>query len=217
MHRFQPAARTGPADVWWFLHDLTDPAVARAAELLSPAERDRADRMGGDPARRGFVVSRAGVRQLLAAYAACPPSAVPLRFDDRGKPFLPDGPHVNWSTSHDVTAVAFCSDRAVGVDVEQIRPLPDAPLLAHRWLGPEAAAALARERTPDGQARSFLSAWTAREAYAKATGEGLRDEPGGWAIDPSTWELHPFQGAGWLGAVVVGRERPGSGSATPSR
>jgi phosphopantetheine--protein transferase-like protein len=60
----------------------------------------------------------------------------------------------------------------VGVDVEQIRPLPDVHEIASRFFCPEEAAELI-SLPPDQRGQAFFLCWTRKEAYIKAIGDGL--------------------------------------------
>jgi 4'-phosphopantetheinyl transferase len=67
---------------------------------------------------------------------------------------------------------AIARDRELGIDLERIRPLPDAEKIAQRFFS-------AREHTmicslpTSKQHEAFFHCWTCKEAYLKATGDGL--------------------------------------------
>lgn len=69
--------------------------------------------------------------------------------------------------------VAVCAGRAVGVDVEAARPLPDARTIAERWFAPEERCVVAAGRDQEEVLRRFYACWTRKEAFAKALGFGL--------------------------------------------
>ncbi|WP_433527938.1 4'-phosphopantetheinyl transferase family protein [Micromonospora sp. CA-263727] len=94
---------------------------------------------------------------------------VALGREPGGRPYVVGTPGLHLTVSHcrDVVAVAVTEQGPVGIDVEQVRPLPAADL-ARRWFsGPEAEWVAAR---PD----DFLPLWTQKEAVGKALGIGLR-------------------------------------------
>ena len=66
----------------------------------------------------------------------------------------------------------FAVDHEVGVDIEQIRPVPDALELAREYFHPDEYEELSVAAF-EQQAQAFLSIWTMKEAYLKATGVGL--------------------------------------------
>ena len=100
-----------------------------------------------------------------------------------GKPFLKDLPHkhrcaFNMSHSEDVALIAMADVDAgeIGVDVEMLRPMPDAPSLARQNFSASECAELAATK-PDDQALAFLLGWTRKEACLKAIGSGLSTAP----------------------------------------
>ena len=139
------------------------PADVRAAHAcLSSAERSRAARLRFERHRRRFVVARARLRQLLAERLGVQPAAVEITCGNNGKPCLARG-RWRFSVSHcdDVALFAFSQASEIGVDVEAIRPIREADVIAAHFFSP-------REK-----ALGFLYCWTRKEALAKALGDGL--------------------------------------------
>ncbi|MDL2267814.1 4'-phosphopantetheinyl transferase superfamily protein [Desulfovibrio sp. OttesenSCG-928-G15] len=89
-----------------------------------------------------------------------------------GKPVCPES-GADFSISHSGVMVwaAFCRGAFVGIDVEEILPLPDLPGLAGQLHPKERDAILAQP--PDKRERDFYRCWTRKEALLKATGMGL--------------------------------------------
>jgi 4'-phosphopantetheinyl transferase len=205
---------------------LAPDEVRACASLLSDAERTRARRFAFARDTRRFVVGRARLRQLLAARSGGRPESVELVYGAHGKPALADtgsGRDLRFNLSHcdDVAVYAFSSGRDVGIDVEAVRPLQDADVLAARWFSRgenDAYQALAPHDRPLG----FFNCWTRKEAFVKALGEGLSHPldsfevslaPGAPAellrIDPDPldgrgWRMESFSPApGFVAAVAV--------------
>jgi 4'-phosphopantetheinyl transferase len=147
---------------------------------LSADERNRSARFRFDRDRRRFIVARGALRELLGRHLDTPAGELRFVYNPFGKPAL--GPEFggrlkfNLSHSADLALIAIATGREVGVDVEFLRP--DEP-------------------------ETFFEEWTKQEAYVKARGEGLRDEP----IEFSdNWSFSTFQPAsGYIGTVVVPR------------
>lgn len=100
-----------------------------------------------------------------------------LAHDDLGAPLLLlDGAAFSWSissSSRENIALFGLSRERIGVDVEISSALEPAWNVLHE----EERAALAA--LPDkARSHEFLRLWTAKEAYLKALGLGLRREPG---------------------------------------
>jgi 4'-phosphopantetheinyl transferase len=158
--------------VWYAV--LDGPAETRdATSLLSDDERERAARFHFERDRRRFVAGRTTLRRLLAAYTGTAAADLVFRASEGGKPELACHPTLqfNVSHSHELLACAVSAFR-VGIDVEHLRPLPNALDLASRFFSMAEVEALRRE---DGRTleRRFFTCWTRKEAYVKATGQGL--------------------------------------------
>lgn len=143
---------------------------------LSPDESDRAGRFRFPEHRRRFILARAGLRWLLGRYLDIAPEEVRFNYEAKGKPVLA-APHAaklhfNLSHSEELAVYAFSCDAPVGIDVEYLRALPEAMRLADRFFSAPEARAIA-SLTPEKQGVAFLRAWTRKEAYLKATGEGI--------------------------------------------
>ncbi len=147
--------------------------------LLSPDERERAARFGVLEARRQFVFGRAILRQLLGACLRIDPAALALGYQPRGKPVVAQstaGENLRFNLSHSgrLVAVALAWGREVGVDIEQLQQLDDGEHLAGRIFSTRELCEL-RALPKHQQQEAFFNGWTRKEAYLKATGEGLTD------------------------------------------
>jgi len=78
----------------------------------------------------------------------------------------------NVSHSEEVGIVAVCMNYPVGVDIEWIRPLADMDDLARRFFT-QRESALVESLLGDEKQEVFYRLWTCKEAYLKASGEGL--------------------------------------------
>ncbi|MNS72372.1 4'-phosphopantetheinyl transferase sfp [compost metagenome] len=162
--------------VWRVALDAEDAVVQRCIEGLSPAERERAAKFVQPRDARRFQVARGTLRRLLGAYLSVEPAAVPIGVADNGKPRLvspcADALRFNVSHSGDVALVAVARSREVGVDLEAVRPMRD---LAGLWrMVASPVEALRLESVPkDRHEAAFYRVWTRKEAWLKATGDGL--------------------------------------------
>ena len=206
-----------------------EPAAVRAsASLLSAAERERARRFAFGRDARRFIVGRGRLRQLLGARLGVRPESVQLIYGARGKPALANSGRnsLRFNLSHrdDLAVYALSWGCEVGIDVEAIRPLPDADAVAARFFSrPEHAAYRALD--PRDRLLGFFQCWTRKEAFIKALGEGLSHPldsfdvslaPGAPAEllrvepvrgDDRGWRLASFSPAPGFVAAVVAEER----------
>lgn len=120
---------------------------------------------------------RAVLRILLGGYLAIEPSRVNFAYGTHGRPSLADTWHdaplkFNLAHSHGFAVYAFTRDRAIGVDVEYIRPPENMEQLAALVFSPRELTAF--EAVPrEAQEQAFFNGWTRKEALVKATGDGL--------------------------------------------
>ena len=163
-------------DVWRMRLAREAGEVAALHALLDPAEQSRARMFRAERDRRRFVVARATLRTLLAEYAGLDPHRVTLIVRAGGKPIVSnDGANgsLHFNLSHcGELAVCAIADREVGVDVEQLKHHDDMERVAQHFFADEEARRL---RTLAGMERTrfFFRTWVRKEAYLKATGEGL--------------------------------------------
>jgi len=167
----RPAHMPGGVRLWRI--DLRAHSVG-AEDLCTAAERSRADRFVFAADRTRFLAARGALRRLLGQYLGLQPNRVHLVVGPRGKPALAEaaGLHFNLSHCKDEALIAISFAGEVGVDIELMRPLPDALDLARRFFAPDEVAALECAE-PSRSADEFLRCWTRKEACLKATGLGL--------------------------------------------
>jgi 4'-phosphopantetheinyl transferase len=163
--------------VWRVDLDALRAGESRWQETLSYGEMARASRFRSPHDRQRFAASRALLRIILAGYLATDPSHLNFAYSSREKPFLgpahaESGVAFNISHSGGIAMLAFTRRREIGVDVEQVRRDFDVEEIAHRFFSRHeqlAIAALPMEK----RFAAFFRCWTRKEAYIKATGEGL--------------------------------------------
>lgn len=169
----EPVAVDAP-EVWRAPLDPPPAIFDGLAALLSRGERAEAARQRDPIDVRRRMTARALVRLLLGRRLKVPPEAVALRRGPQGKPLLFEPPfplHFNLSHCGDWAVVALGS-RPVGIDLERPRPV-DMLALAERFCSPGERDRLARLPEAARQ-NAFFAAWVAKEAVAKARGDGLR-------------------------------------------
>jgi 4'-phosphopantetheinyl transferase len=150
--------------------------IDELATILAPDERQRADRFHFDLDRRRYVVGRGLLRTLLGHCLGTPADELRFDYSAFGKPSLAAGPRLplqfNVSHSGELVLIALTLGRALGVDVERIRPDIAADRIATQFFSANECEALAT-LAGDIQCDAFFSCWTRKEAYLKARGDGL--------------------------------------------
>lgn len=163
----------------WSLTTMTfsEADLAKHAErVLSPEERQRAERFAFAKDRRSYITAHWLLRQVLSAYVSMPPDAWEFARAPHGKPFLAGlnaelGLFFNLSHTTGMVACAVTRMGEVGVDVETVRPR-DHLNLARRYFAPLEVSQM-ESLSPEDQQEVFFRFWTLKEAYIKAQGLGL--------------------------------------------
>jgi 4'-phosphopantetheinyl transferase len=207
-------------DIWTC--DISDASALepQLIHLLSSDERARADRFALPSLRASFISTRGLTRRILAKYLQCSAQEIAFQYGEFGKPFL-EAPHFNVAHSGSMLCVAVSSDSELGVDIEKIKPMRDALSIANRFFSPTESARL-HALPPPLQTPAFFECWTRKEAFVKATGQGLRRGLQNFSVafgpgvqpkmeqienpqdDPTAWSLLAFEPAdGYLGAVAL--------------
>ena len=183
----------------------------------------RASRFVFEQHRNAFIVARAALRRVLSLYLDA--SAADLSFDygAHGKPVLAGGSRVQFNASHsgDLCVFGISLTTPVGIDVEEIRPMPDLLSMAQRFFSAEEyqeLLTLSRAQQQD----AFFRCWTRKEAYVKTLGEGLSTPLDSFRVSMKPdasgaflplngndnflhgWTLHHLEPApGYFGAVAL--------------
>lgn len=157
--------------------DLPLHHLKRLACTLSPDEQERADRFNFERDRNHYIVRRGLLRTILGSYLDLEPSRVLFSYGPHGKPALKTTFNdliFQFSLSHSngIALYAVSWDRRVGIDIEHIRQVPEAGLIIKRFFSTQENFMI--DSLPEEQRlEAFFRLWTCKEAYLKATGEGL--------------------------------------------
>jgi 4'-phosphopantetheinyl transferase len=159
--------------VWATRLDLPSEALPRFAAILSNQERERAARFRFETHRGRFIAARAVLRSILSTHLDCAPEDLQFEYGPNGKPTLTEsGLFFNLAHSEDLALIAVTRLGPIGVDVEKIRPMADADALVARFFSPRETALF--QTLPAAQKNgAFFNLWTRKEAWLKATGEGI--------------------------------------------
>ena len=208
--------------IWRGELDLPAPQIDDLGETLSADECDRAKRFYFERDRQRFIAGRGMLRNILSRYLGIAPNQIEFCYGKRGKPALRnESICFNLSHSQGLALYAITLDRIVGIDLEQVRSMPDAEAIAKSFFSQREYAVLQGMPTNEKQA-AFLNCWTRKEAFLKAIGDGLYkpldqievsflpDEPArllsiaGDVESASRWSiLHLIPAAGYVGALAI--------------
>jgi phosphopantetheinyl transferase len=144
-----------------------------------------------------FLGGEAGRRNALSAFFATQLKVgrerLSLTHDEWGAPLLlldggPSAWRVSLSSRENIALFALSREK-IGVDVEVLAAMAPAWNVLH-----ESEKAALAELPQERQSEAFLRLWTAKEAYLKALGVGLRREPSEICIRPRAEGFHVLEG-----------------------
>jgi phosphopantetheinyl transferase len=149
--------------------------LARSAALLSGAELERIAAITDPDTRTRHALGRALLRLMAASAAGTSPLDLEVAVTETGKPWLPGHPdlHVNVSHTRRAVVAASASVAPIGVDIEHPAGTTVQPQRLAQRLFASAEVRTLGELPDDGLADWFSSAWTIKEAVAKALGIGV--------------------------------------------
>lgn len=121
------------------------------------------------------------VRNMLSSYCHIPKGKIVIKIDDKGKPYAVGCVEFNISHSEGMVVCAI-SDNPIGIDVEKIRPI-DTSILCRLCTDIDLIYIFGNETTinnipknlDEQQLHKFYEVWTAKEAYFKCVGTGIKN------------------------------------------
>lgn len=197
-------------------------------ELLPVEERAGVRFSERQPRDKRACVARVYLRHILGRCSGRDPGSLAFSREPGGKPKLRDEQRLerirfNVAHSADLMLVAVALDIPIGIDVEELRPIDSMLSIAGYYFSDAELAELLAVRAED-RLRAFYNGWTRKEAFVKATGEGMaRDfrsfdvsllpsatprvaavRAGRSMEDPDAWQVFAFEPhTGYVAAVVV--------------
>ena len=171
--------------VCYRITEALEPADVQASlQTLSEAERTRYTRFRFAHDQRDYAIAHDLLRRCLSRYEPVHPMDWQFELEPRGKPQLASTHHLpenaappllfNLSHTRGLVAAGVARRFAIGIDVEVLRRFADATDVARRFFSPSEVEAL--EGCPDEiRLVRFVELWTLKEAFLKATGEGVSE------------------------------------------
>jgi phosphopantethiene--protein transferase domain len=142
--------------------------------ILADDELKRARRFKFERDKQAFVIARGTLRMILSHYLNLSPKQIKFKYSSKGKPSLDQDPsplQFNLSHAYGKAIYAIALEENIGIDIEYIREIEVISLAKrffcnseYQWLNSLSSVE---------QYSAFFQLWTCKEAYLKATGEGL--------------------------------------------
>ncbi|MFQ3245393.1 MAG: 4'-phosphopantetheinyl transferase [Arenicella sp.] len=160
--------------LWWLPLELDQPQVRPALDLLSDIQRDKYHRRATTELQQNYLAGRYYLLNLLAAYTEQSPSEVLLSYSRLNKPSLSDPSlalEFNFTDTNGCGVFAFSRGRQVGVDIESRSRKINFKAIADRRFTRQELEFVYQNGELNTQ--RCLAIWTRKEAYGKATGQGI--------------------------------------------
>jgi len=143
-------------------------------DVLSADEKQRVARFVFEKDRLFHAACRSALRMLLGRYLEARAEDIEFVYSEKGKPRCAGGTDLRFNVSHSGGLALFAFARAceLGADVELVRPVAEVDNIARRFFCPEECDQLLAV-APNEKPAAFFRCWTRKEAYIKATGDGL--------------------------------------------
>lgn len=165
--------------IWQASLDLEPAELRHLSGFLSQDERDRAEGFHFARDQQRYITAHGILRDILARYLAIRADRLRFSYGPYGKPMidhqasrLQTALEFNLSRSEHRAIYAIACGRAVGVDIQYIKPDVEVlEIAAACFSSREHAALVALPRSL--QRDTFYRWWSRKEAYLKARGVGL--------------------------------------------
>ena len=172
----RPQLDQNAVHLWLVDLDNQEVCASALAADISAEESAVARRFKFPILERRYVLAHGVLRRVLSSYLGIPPLDIAFRRTVTGKPHL-DRKHdsqlfFNLSHCENTAAIAVTAAGEVGVDLERQRFVPDHLDIARHHFAKAEYEQIAAASPGRADALFFLC-WTRKEAFVKATGEGL--------------------------------------------
>lgn len=163
--------------VWRLFLDLTTHQCGNLTEILSNDELVRAGRFRFERDQKRFIAGRGILRKILGCYLGVNPQKLRFDYTPHGKPILAtnagyDTLRFNLSHSGAFALYAVTRGGNIGIDIEHVRNDIDVEQISQRYFSPGEISSLDQTHKKK-RSGVFFQYWTRKEAFLKATGEGL--------------------------------------------
>lgn len=163
--------------VWRVCLNMAIHEIESLQGILSGDELERAGRFHFESHRLRFIAARGMLRTILGYYLGMNPYKLRFEYSSYGKPALAanagyDNLHFNLSHSDAFALYAVARRGNIGIDIERIRDDVAFGQIATRFFSEREISSLESVHQ-SGRSEVFFQYWTRKEAFIKATGEGI--------------------------------------------
>ena len=161
-------------DLWRIRVSEKDDVLKNLLTIMTDAEVERGNRFFQLKDKQRHISTRGALRLILSGYLKLQPKAIGFLNGENDKPFIgnsnPNNLHFNISHSGEWILIGV-TNTALGVDVERIKPDFNYQEIISLNFSPKEINYIVQNEPLE----RFFSLWTRKEAFLKATGQGLND------------------------------------------
>lgn len=163
--------------VWRVLLDVTTVEFEMLLSFLSIDELARAERFHFEKDQKRFIVARGVLRKMLGSYLNMHPGEICFEYSSHGKPMLAHNRGDNsicFNLSHSGTFALYAVGlrKKIGIDIESIRDDVSVEQVTRQFFSQNEINSLEKIDI-DKRSGLFFQYWTRKEAFLKASGEGI--------------------------------------------
>lgn len=169
--------RADEVHIW--MASLTQPKtrISKFTQALSNAERNRSTRFYFDSDRARYIIVHGILRSILGWYSDLELSQLQFYRGKNGKPAISKHHcnkdiRFNLSYSENIALYALTLCHEIGIDVEMMHDIPEMEQIAKRYFSVNEYS-IYRSLPERKKKEVFYIYWTRKEAFCKATGDGL--------------------------------------------
>ena len=216
--------KTEIIEVWHGKVSVENACYQAYWRVLDKAEQAKAQQFNHVLLHNRYVVIHGCLRNLLAQQLNQSPEKISIKKAEHGKPYLADYPELAFNLSHtaDRVVIAVGWNCQLGVDIELCKPRVNLSGLVNKCFAEEEV--IYWMQLPEAQKnQDFYRFWTRKEAFVKATGQGIvlglnhcvinPEKPAGFLRIPaqcgkaSAWHVLDIElGEGVCSAVVTDKK-----------
>ena len=180
--------------IWHLELKLNKKQSETALSLLSDIQRDKYHRRKSEALKHQYLAGRYYLLTLLGAYTKQRPEDILLSYSRLNKPSLSNselGLEFNFTDTDGHGMFVFSKHRQVGVDLERLdRRINIAAIAERRFTEQELQYA---NHNGAFDQRRGIAIWTRKEAYGKATGQGINFKMNQRNLFSDSHETHQYQ------------------------
>jgi 4'-phosphopantetheinyl transferase len=159
--------------IWCFVHNNIPLNPFAYSKILDQNELSKARNYISPKDKFRYINDRVNIKKILSNYNGTKPSDVKISYNENGKPFQASS-NIEFNISHswNLSVYAFSTRSKIGIDLEEIREIPNLDLLIKHFFTKKETKHVNKFKKWE-KTKAFLQIWTEKEAICKMLGIGV--------------------------------------------